>query len=948
MTESYLVVWVDRHIDPENADCQNILTKLRSIFGKVEYCRTVEECIGILKEQDVAPTVVISSGSLGQHLAANIHELNQLKAIYIFCGNKRRHLAWTRNWNKIKGIYTSITPICDALEITLKEFNSDTIPISFIPANADGSGKNLTQLEPSFMYTQIFKEILLGMQQEQQTIKDFAEFCTKEYQGDNNELEIIKEFASNYEPSNAIWWYTRECFTYKMLNKALRTLNGDIIVRMGFFLRDVHRQIQELYEKQVSQYEGKPFKVYRGQGLFEDDFKKLEKNKGGLISFNNFLSTSSDEHESFIFAGRASEKEGMVGVLFEITIDPSISSIPFASVQEMSALKTEEEILFSMHTVFRTGEIQTFPDNDYLYQVELKLTSDDDEQLRQLTGSIRKEAAGTTGWARLGNLLLAIGQLEKAEELYNTLLEQAVTDVDKVVFYHQLGVMKYHQRRYEDAVSFYEKSNKLMVQIRPANDPAVATSYNNIGLVYENMGDYTKALEYYDKAVKICKETLPENDPLFASEYNNIAVVYKNMGDYSTALDYYDKALKISKASLPENHPSLCTSYNNIGDAYSEMSDYNKALEYYHKALEIANKSLPDNHPDLATCYNNIGVVYKDIAENSKALEYFAKALKICKVILPENHPLLASLYNNIGVVYKNMGDYSRCLDNYREALKIRESALLPSDPLMAISYSNMGSIYDSMGDYSTALEYFEKALKIREAVLLPNHPDLATIHLNLAACYERIGNYLAALKALQNAFQIQEKAFQVGNLAFAFTFNRFGSVYRASKDYTMALEYFEKSLSTFQKTLPEKHPYVALAYTNIGDVNRLMCNYEKALSFHQKALDIQENVQCDLSYCATTYLNLGETYREMKDYSTALKYLQKGLHMREQQLPKYHPDLAAAYHRLAKLYLATQEYNSAMDNVQQAVFIAQEKLGSNHPHLVEYRETFEEIRKKL
>ncbi|CAF4189111.1 unnamed protein product [Rotaria sordida] len=50
----------------------------------------------------------------------------------------------------------------------------------------------------------------------------------------------------------------------------------------------------------------------------------------------------------------------------------------------------------------------------------------------------------------------------------------------------------------------------------------------------------------------------------------------------------------------------------------------------------------------------------------------------------------------------------------------------------------------------------------------------------------------------------------------------------------------------------------------------------------------------------------------------------------------------------MAKLYLATRKYSMAMKNVQQAVEIAQEKLPSTHPHLLEYKETFENIRKKI
>ncbi|CAF2104377.1 unnamed protein product [Rotaria magnacalcarata] len=93
--------------------------------------------------------------------------------------------------------------------------------------------------------------------------------------------------------------------------------------------------------------------------------------------------------------------------------------------------------------------------------------------------------------------------------------------------------------------------------------------------------------------------------------------------------------------------------------------------------------------------------------------------------------------------------------------------------------------------------------------------------------------------------------------------------------------------------------------------------------------------------------MDLGETYREMKDYTAALTYYQKGLKIREEKLAETHPDLAVLYHNMSKLYFSTQKYSMAIKYVQQAVEIGQEKLPATHPHLVEYRETFEKIRKK-
>ncbi|CAF5088161.1 unnamed protein product, partial [Rotaria sp. Silwood1] len=78
-----------------------------------------------------------------------------------------------------------------------------------------------------------------------------------------------------------------------------------------------------------------------------------------------------------------------------MTIDPTESSTPFASIRELSDFAQEDEILFSMHTVFRIGDVRKIDKKSSLYEVDLKLTADDDQQLRQLTKRIAEEIGGT-------------------------------------------------------------------------------------------------------------------------------------------------------------------------------------------------------------------------------------------------------------------------------------------------------------------------------------------------------------------------------------------------------------------------------------------------------------------------------------------------------------------------------------------------------------------------
>ena len=678
--QNFLLIWVDASIDESNKDCQATLAELRGIINNVNIFTQSDQCIQFLNAIHNEKAFVIASGALGQHLVPDIHAMPQVDTIYIFCGNKSRHEGWAKEWVKIKGVHTGIKPICEALQMATKQCNEDFITVSFVTMHEAGFSENVNQLEPTFMYTQIFKEILLEIEYDDQIIKDLVKYCSKLYNHNSHELNIINEFGRDYRPKLSIWWYTRECFTYQMLNRALRTLEADTIINMGFFIRDLHQQIKELHQKQVSNYGGKSFIVYRGQGLSTTDFEKLRKTKGGLMSFNNFLSTSKTRDVSLGFAKGALGKTGTVGILFQMSIDPSVSSTPFAFIKEESFFKKEQEILFSMHTVFRIGDIKQIDKNNPLYQVELTLTSDDDPQLRLLTERIREEAGGGTGWQRIGQLLLKISQFDKAEELYTALLEQTSDEGEKALYYICLGYVKNNQTDYEKALWYYEKGLEIC-QTLPPNHPHLATSYNNIGQVYRNTGDYSKALSFYEKALEIQQKTLLPNHPHLATSYNNIGEVCRRMGEHSKALSFYEKGLEIQQKTLPPNHPHLAISYNNIGELYRNMGEYSKALSFYEKSLEIRLKTLPPNHPSLAISYNNIACAHYNMEEYSKALSFYEKALEISQKTLPPNHPLLATAYNNIAIVYENMNNYSKALSCFERVLDIKQHSLPPNHP---------------------------------------------------------------------------------------------------------------------------------------------------------------------------------------------------------------------------------------------------------------------------
>ncbi|CAF1490156.1 unnamed protein product [Adineta steineri] len=285
--QNILLICLDNNINDNNADCSNTIKQLKRVVNNVNTFTDGEECIEFNETTTNNKICTIVSGSLGKHIVPHVHDMSQVDTIYIFCYNQEWPKRWTKEWLKIKGVFTDIPSISEALEQAAHQCEQNAISISFVEPNT-----RLDQLDPTFMYTQILKDILLTINFEDKYIKEFITYCREASLENEVELQNIEKLERDYRDQRPIWWYTSQYSLYSMINQSLRLMDVDIIVRMGFFISDLHRDIQRLHSEQFhGEQSDKTFTVYRGQCLSKEAFTEMTNTKGGLLSFNNFLST---------------------------------------------------------------------------------------------------------------------------------------------------------------------------------------------------------------------------------------------------------------------------------------------------------------------------------------------------------------------------------------------------------------------------------------------------------------------------------------------------------------------------------------------------------------------------------------------------------------------------------------------------------------------------------
>ncbi|CAF0913636.1 unnamed protein product [Adineta ricciae] len=667
---------------------QQVIAGLQRVVTTIITYSDIEQCFEFINGVNYTKVCIVLPGSLGQQFVPRIHNLSQVDSILIYSENKPDDEQWSKGLSKVQGVFTEVSTISEALKQAARNCEQNAMPVSLL-----GSNKNFSQLDFSFVYIQIVKEIIFARNYDDKDMKEFISNCRELFADSPDEMTQIKEFESKYRSETPIWWYTKDCYIRPMLDRALRMMNAEILTHISFFIVDLYKQIEELHKEQ-HQAQSTTLTVYCAQGLSKADFEQVKKCQRGLMSFNSFLLTNKVSKPSLDYAQNVGTKGDTVGIMFVIKIEPSQSNPPFASISTVSYSHAEGDILFAMHSTFRITDIKRLTANNRLQEVYLTPVGNNDKDLTVVKNTIRQETfPDKQGWARLAEVLVKLNYLDQAEHIYLIVLNQTEEMNEKANIFHQLCAIKEKQERYAEAATFYEQLAAFYRDNPPSDQLELANVYFSLGATYSKLGNFPKALAAHKEAVKIREKSLPAEHLDLAKSYETLSSIYTSMGDYQEALPYLEKDLAINQKLTPSNHAYLIKSCMNIGMVCFSLQDYPKALSYYEKVLEIQTKTLPANHRDFAKTYNNLGAVHNSMSEYQKGLVCHEKALAIREKTLPSNHPDFGTSYNNIGVTYENMGDYTKACTFFERAIQFGERTLPADHPALQVRRDNLARV---------------------------------------------------------------------------------------------------------------------------------------------------------------------------------------------------------------------------------------------------------------
>jgi tetratricopeptide (TPR) repeat protein len=699
-------------------------------------------CIDLIKCVTDERILLVVSGTFAQQVLDQIHGLHTIVAVFIFCMERETYISLRTSHDKIVDVFDKQQSLIVSIRDTMQLIDKQTLAISLFDQK-QRSVRDLSKESASFLCYQLLLIVLRAMPQDERSKIDMLDKCDAYYRNCRREQKKIREFRIEYRRDKAIEWYTKECFLYKLLNKALRTEDIELLYLFRFFIIDL---CADLEQESAKMDRTQVLTLYRGQKISCDEFEKLKNGIGLVISINGFLSTTRDMTTALRFVGPNIPSNTMQRVLFKIHANTHLKTVVFADIERRSQIVGEREVLFSLNARFKIDTIE-FNDTLDMWTVHLTATDEGHDKVQEYLKPTKEMIDYYSPLVVFGRLLLNdLDQVERAKKYFDMLLKILPSEhPDVPAILSHIGIIHLKKGELNLALQNYELGYDIRRATLPFHHPHIAGSLSNIGNILSTKGQFDEALNYYQRAMAINENAYPDHHVHKAIMLEKIGVVYDKMADYSSAHTYLSNALEMYETVMPSRHPQIATCLGHIGRVYEHQGDHNRALEFYRQQLEMEESSLPADHSYLTKHLYWILQVYVKQGDTNAALKYCGNKLEVLRAKHGESHVSVArTLLAMASVLETHNREEARQL--YEGTKRVFEDLNPPDVASITLCMDKVSRLYLTNGMINESISERIKLLLFQRRVLVSDHPHIASTLEILADTYRDMGSMNEAL----------------------------------------------------------------------------------------------------------------------------------------------------------------------------------------------------------
>ncbi len=425
--------------------------------------------------------------------------------------------------------------------------------------------------------------------------------------------------------------------------------------------------------------------------------------------------------------------------------------------------------------------------------------------------------------AGIVDFVIFCNKVNKQTEALTILNKQPYSNSD--VYYYWRGVIWENQKKYDKAISDYQKCQELEINN--------GRGYQGISGVYKEQDKFGKAHEYIDKAIKLDPDSIDfrvTKSRIYTKEKKHdlaISTMDKAVNINSQDADTYywravakEKAKKYDEAiadykKCQELEQIKGRGYAGIATVYKEQKNYEKAHEYIDKAIKLEPKYI-----DYLSIKSRVYTAQK---KHNLAISTMDKAVNL--------NPQDADAYYWRAVAKEKAKKYDEAIADYKKCKELEQ--------IKGRGYAGIATVYKEQDKFEKALEYINKAIE--------KEPQKEYFIYTKAGIQEAIGelnksisNYLIYEKKKKNGFGYYGVAyinFYTGKLNEAETYinkaiqndkqnnsfyNLKSNIFGEKKDYNNAILYSEKSLELSTTQIGKGVSYTYISIYNISLANEI------------------------------------------------------------------------------------------------------------------------------
>lgn len=537
-----------------------------------------------------------------------IEDLSKYYSVYIISNN----LINQNNYINVRGSFSNIELISEKIkEECALENNLYSIEFCSINQNSN----------KIFSYLQLLKETLLIKDNETNLKKDFIDFCRFHYEQNQIELNFIDQCQQEFTIDKSIFWFMKSNFIRKIINRALRTHEIDILYKIRFLLQTLNSKIKE---------NSRLLTVYQ---IYHCSFEELEQfTVNDFISFNTFIDCKINQ-PSFI-----KNIHGMETILFQIKTTFGIET------KQYQYLNSRTEFLLPFDNIYCIESIEQ--NNHNYWIINLTNINNDNEKLNQITKDLRDDIQSPVALIQLGKLLLSNNKYSQVDYLARSLFSDGSLKDNPTLLaalaalHHLLGSVDNRNNNYRAARIQFEQSLKIFLTFIAEDNQILSATYNNIGSMFYQEDQHEQAIIYHQKALQCQLKSSSPDIEAIATYSGNIGAVYLDQGKYDQALQHYKRSLIILEQSISNRESlSIAMIYDRIASVYWRMDKPSEALPFYRKALDLELRYLPESDHKISVSYFNLSTAYAKLNQLDDAIDCAEKSLKqLIKSVSPD-HP---------------------------------------------------------------------------------------------------------------------------------------------------------------------------------------------------------------------------------------------------------------------------------------------------------------------